>query len=212
MGWVDGFITLIIIVSAGFGLFRGFVKEALSLVSWCCAFLVASNFAADLAPQFESVLANPALQFGAAYLCIFFAVLTVVSLMCFGIRRLIEKGGASGGGNDRLFGLGFGIARGVVIIGGIMLALRPTTVSETELWGHSLLIQEINPVADWLQDFLPDNRNIFTIPVKRFDELPADVFENADVLGAKLFERVQHDVESPRLDPVQMLPEMLEKD
>lgn len=212
MGWVDGFITLVIAVSAGFGLFRGFVKEALSLVAWCLAFLFASKFAGTLAPEFSTVLANPGLQFGAAYLSIFFAVLTLVSLVCFGLRRIIEKGGASGGGNDRLFGLGFGIARGVVIVGGIMLALRPTTIAETNAWDGSYLIQEINPVADWLENFLPDNRDIFTLPVKRFDELPADVFENADVLGAKLFDRVQVDVESPDLEPLKTLPELLEKD
>ena len=47
MGWnlADIFILVVILVSAGFGMARGFVRETVALAIWLAAFLSATMFA-----------------------------------------------------------------------------------------------------------------------------------------------------------------------
>ncbi|MGL5696201.1 MAG: CvpA family protein, partial [Plesiomonas shigelloides] len=52
MDWVDYAILGVIGFSALVSLIRGFVREALSLVTWVVAFFVASNFYTELALYF----------------------------------------------------------------------------------------------------------------------------------------------------------------
>lgn len=44
MNWVDFTIIGVIVLSALISIVRGFVREALSLISWVLAFFVASRF------------------------------------------------------------------------------------------------------------------------------------------------------------------------
>jgi membrane protein required for colicin V production len=53
--WNDYAILVVIGLSSLISLIRGFVKEALSLVTWFAAFFVASRFFCDLAVYFTSV-------------------------------------------------------------------------------------------------------------------------------------------------------------
>ena len=50
--WIDNIIICIIIVSVIISLLRGFVKEALSLVVWLLAFIIAARFATPLSELF----------------------------------------------------------------------------------------------------------------------------------------------------------------
>ena len=45
MNWLDFLIVVIILLSSGISLIRGFVKEALSLTTWLVALWVAMTFA-----------------------------------------------------------------------------------------------------------------------------------------------------------------------
>ena len=53
--WIDYAILAVIGLSSLISLIRGFVKEALSLVTWFAAFFVASNFYGDLVVYITSV-------------------------------------------------------------------------------------------------------------------------------------------------------------
>lgn len=55
MVWIDYVIIGIIGFSALVSLIRGFVREALSLVTWGCAFFVASHFYTYLAVLFHPI-------------------------------------------------------------------------------------------------------------------------------------------------------------
>ena len=48
MVWIDYAIMAVLGLSCLVSLIRGFVREALSLVTWGCAFYVASHYYADL--------------------------------------------------------------------------------------------------------------------------------------------------------------------
>ena len=52
MVWIDYAIMAVLGLSCLVSLIRGFVREALSLVTWGCAFYVASHYYADLSVWF----------------------------------------------------------------------------------------------------------------------------------------------------------------
>jgi len=70
--WIDFAILAVIGLSSLISLIRGFVKEALSLVTWFAAFFVASNFFGDLAVYFTSIN-DTMLRNGAAIITLFVA-------------------------------------------------------------------------------------------------------------------------------------------
>ena len=51
--WIDIGIIIIMALSTLFGLFTGFIKGAISFISWVLAFLLASYFYPDLAAEFQ---------------------------------------------------------------------------------------------------------------------------------------------------------------
>ena len=57
--WIDWVIITLIAVSALFSLKRGFVREALSLVTWVAAFIVARTFHPHMQTLLTSVIETP---------------------------------------------------------------------------------------------------------------------------------------------------------
>jgi len=55
MNWLDIVILSVIGLSALISLVRGFAKEALSLIIWCGAFFIASQYYAKLAVYFTNI-------------------------------------------------------------------------------------------------------------------------------------------------------------
>ena len=55
---VDWVIIVVLTISTLFSLWRGFVREALSLLAWIAAFIVAHLFVDQLAAQLGGVIAN----------------------------------------------------------------------------------------------------------------------------------------------------------
>ena len=153
MNWVDYFIIGTIVVSTLVSLLRGFVREALSLTVWVLAFGVGWAFHADLAPAFAQWIPTPSLRLGAA-----FGLLVVVTLLFGGIvnylvGRLIDEAGLSG--TDRILGMGFGLARGALVIGVLVLLACATPLPGDPWWRESMLLGHFEQLASWLRDFLP---------------------------------------------------------
>lgn len=94
MVWIDFAILAIIGLSALISLIRGFVKEALSLLTWFAAFFVASNFYGDLAIFFTSI-SDSLIRNGAAILALFIATLILGSIVNYIIATLVDKTGLS---------------------------------------------------------------------------------------------------------------------
>ncbi|MES3008103.1 MAG: CvpA family protein [Pseudomonadota bacterium] len=129
MHWVDLTILLITAVSCLFGLWRGFVREVLSLLAWIAALLLARVYSEDLAPVLGSWIDGAAMRQVFAFALLFIATLLLGALVNFLVAKLIDVSGLKL--TDRLLGGLFGIARGVVIVmvfvyfGGNFFATEP---------------------------------------------------------------------------------------
>lgn len=155
MIWVDWIFAGIVLLSAVVGLWRGFVREALSLATWILAFWLAWAFSDQAAPWFATWVATPSLQFMAGFTLLFVIVLIVGALVNHFAAMAIEKTGLSG--VDRGVGLGFGLLRGVVLIAALVMAGVIINLTRDPWWQESLLIPYLQPFAEWLLGFFPDS-------------------------------------------------------
>lgn len=101
MVWIDYAIIAVIAFSSLVSLIRGFVREALSLVTWGCAFFVASHYYTYLSVWFTG-FEDELVRNGIAIAVLFIATLIVGAIVNFVIGQLVEKTGLSG--TDRVLG------------------------------------------------------------------------------------------------------------
>ena len=150
--WVDWAIVAVIVISSLISLKRGFVKEALSLLTWIIAGVVAWMFGGALSHHLAGFISTPSAQVIAACAILFVATLLVGALVNFLIGELVRVTGLSG--TDRFLGMVFGTARGglliVVLIG--LLSLAP--VQEDLWWRESALVPHFLLIADWSKNLI----------------------------------------------------------
>lgn len=161
MVWVDYVILGIIGLSALISLARGFVKEAMSLVTWFAAFFVASHFYEDLSVLLD--ITDPLIRNGTAIAILFVLTLILGALINFVVSELVTKTGLSG--TDRVLGVCFGAVRGVLIVAAMLLFIDTMTgFSETLWWKQSLLIPEFNIVIQWFFSLVQNSSSFLPTP------------------------------------------------
>ena len=153
MIWVDYIIIGIIALSALVSLIRGFVREALSLATWFVAAWVAWVFFRDLAPHLQDWISTPSLQLGLAFIILLVLMLILGSLVNFVIVKLIHATGLTG--TDRMIGVLFGAARGVVLVAVIVVLAGLTPLTHDPWWDDSALIPYFQELAVALKRELP---------------------------------------------------------
>ncbi len=155
MQWIDWAILIVIGLSAGVSLLRGFVREALSLAGWIIAFFVAKGFYQEFSTLLVSYIETPSLRLAVSWATLFFLTLTATGLINFIIGRLVEQAGLSG--MDRIMGMAFGALRGVLVVSFAVIALRAfTPVAQDPWWQQSQLIPHVENIGNWFYDHLKD--------------------------------------------------------
>jgi len=153
MTQVDTAILIVIAISSAFGLWRGFIKEVLSLVSWIAALVVARLYSEPVAGLLENMIESSSIRYVTAFSVLFVMVMLLGTLINHFLNKLLAVTGLKL--LDRLMGALFGVARGVVIILATLFILR-VFVSETEWWQQSTLIPYGMTMIEQSQGFLGD--------------------------------------------------------
>lgn len=154
MNWTDYVIVVVLGLSVLVGLWRGLISEVLSIVCWVLAFWVAWMFGERLAEKFTAVeVASARLMLG--YAVCFFGVVMAGAVVSFVIRKLVAGTGLSG--TDRLLGMFFGLARGLLLVVAAVLLLGFTPFPRDVWWHESRLLPSFERGAQWLAAQLPDS-------------------------------------------------------
>ncbi|MDA0796536.1 MAG: CvpA family protein [Proteobacteria bacterium] len=135
VGAVDTAIVVIIAVSGCISLIRGFVKEAMSLVIWLTAFVVAMTFKELVAEVLVNVISLASMRQLAAWLILFVGTLLIGAMVNFLLGKLVSSTGLSG--TDRTLGLVFGVLRGALIVLALVVLLPEVLPVDQDLWWTS---------------------------------------------------------------------------
>lgn len=150
MIWTDWVIVGIIALSGLLSLKRGFLREAISLITWVVAFILARLFSGVLSTHIAPFLPDPAASLMAAFAILFVLTLLCGSLIQMLIIALVRATGLSA--TDRLLGVGFGVVRGGLVVIVMVALLRMTPVAANDWWQSSSLIPHFVLLEGWTKD------------------------------------------------------------
>ena len=153
MIWVDYAILAIVGVSGVFSLLRGFVKEALSLAGWVAAFWIAIAYSGRVASWLEGHVTAPSVRVAIGFAVLFVLVLLACGIVLRMAGALVVKTGMSG--TDRTLGIVFGVLRGVVISGLLVLLAGLTPLPRDPWWSESTFLPHFVDFAHEVLAYLP---------------------------------------------------------
>lgn len=153
MNHLDLAIIAIVSVSAIVAFFRGFVRESLSLATWIISIWFGVRCAQPLSGVFAGWIEHEQVRVAVAFFAVFFVVLVAGSLISYFLSRIIKATPLSG--IDRILGILFGVARGAVLIVLVAVIGPFLEVHESQTWTQSWFMNTIQPVAKWVNQFLP---------------------------------------------------------
>ncbi len=152
MSWFDLFIVLIAAASCAFGIWRGFAKEAIALVTWLAAIWLAWQAAWMVEPRLGEWQAAPELRVWAARAIVFVLIMVVGGLFAWLLRAVIRSTGLSS--TDRSLGGLFGFARAVLIVGLVTIGIQYLGLDQESWWADAKLRPISERVADGIRYYV----------------------------------------------------------
>jgi len=135
--WIDWLVVLILLASVAISIARGFIRETLSLAVWILATLNAYLLGDEMATMLAGFISKPSLRITVGMALLFVMTLMVGALLNHVLSEMVKNSGLTAA--DRILGIFFGLARGVIII--MMLVLFvPANIKQANSWQQSLLL------------------------------------------------------------------------
>jgi len=159
---VDYVILAILIISAVMGLVRGLLREAVAVITWFLAIVLAWYFGASLEPHLGGVLVGSPLRIWAARTIIFVGILLLGGAIGVVLGHYVRV--SMFAGMDKFLGFVFGIVRGVVIIGAFTIVVQALSMDEDPKWKNSRLMPYAIGVADALRGIVGDKLERLHLP------------------------------------------------
>jgi membrane protein required for colicin V production len=146
---VDVLILVVLVGSTVIGALRGFVREAVSVVFWILAIWGAWQFGPVVEPHLGGLLADPSIAPWVGRLVILVLILLVgwvAGMLLSYFTRSIGLGPL-----DRVIGVLFGIVRGMVLVGLMIIGGELLHMNQEDWWNRSKLVPYGETVGDWLR-------------------------------------------------------------
>ena len=134
---------------------RGFVREILALVSWVVAFVVAKLYTVEFSALLPASIPSEELRFLAAFLILFLSSLLVCSLLAIAVSQIFKKIGLSW--LDRALGVVFGLARGLMIVGTLVLLAGLTALPQDQRWRNAMFSAPLEAMVIGILPWFPQD-------------------------------------------------------
>lgn len=148
---VDYILLAAFAVSVIIGFFRGFFREALSLVNWGLAIWIAWRFSYLLDPLLAAV-SSPTLQLWLGRILVFVGALMAGALLARLLIMLVHKSGLSG--TDRTLGMVFGAGRGVLVVGVLVIVFQVLEMDREPWWEESMIVPRTAELTRTIREFM----------------------------------------------------------
>lgn len=152
MNFIDYLILAVLLISLFLGFFRGFLGEAISLISWLGGLWLAWHYAYLIEPHLGGLIAEPPLNTWAARTIMLVAVLVAGWLIGGVVTYFAHQSGISLM-LDRLLGMLFGVIRGMVLVSIMVMLGVQVQLERTEWWQESRFMPLAVEVSGWVKGF-----------------------------------------------------------
>lgn len=169
---IDILILVAIAISVIVGVFRGLVKEAISIGALLFAIWAALYFGPSVGNVSESWLSSEELQMWFGRVLVFSVILALGGLLGWGISKLVRLSVLSG--MDRFLGSLFGTLRGILLVAVFIIGGQFAGFDNDEWWLNSRLIPHFEVVAEWIKVMAPQGLELIT-PDEAAKSLPVDL-------------------------------------
>ena len=131
--FIDFLVVAVIIVSASYAAYRGFLNETLTIFFWAAAAFATLYFGPWLIPMARTMISTRWLAPAAAYAGVFLVVFIPLSFMSHRFSQTVKNSPI--GPLDRALGIAFGVVRGLIIVGlGYLAFTYFTPIREQPEW------------------------------------------------------------------------------
>ena len=151
MNSLDWMLLAPLLVSGLLGVWRGVVREVMSVLAWVTGVVLAGRFAADLARKLP--LSGDVLPHAVAWVLILLLVLILVGLLAGLLKQLLSVAGL--GLVDRLFGGVFGLVRGAMVLMLLVLLIGLTPFKTYPIWTSSQVVPAVQMLLGFVKPVLP---------------------------------------------------------
>lgn len=153
MNWIDYAVIAVLLLSIAWGIWKGFVREVLSMLAWVVGFLAANLFAGPMAEHMPQRIQSPELRVLTAFVLIFVVAFALTSLVGLIFGKFVRAMGL--GELDRTLGAFFGLVRGLLILLALALAAGLTALPRQPVWRDSPSAARLAATAIALKPWLP---------------------------------------------------------
>ncbi len=153
MPWIDIVIIALFVISILIGIYRGLVKETLSVASWALAAFMAFRYGEQASVYIKPYVTQAPLDLAIAYVAVFLISLIVFSVISHIISQIFDSSGMKG--IDRSIGSIFGAIRAAAIIVILVLVGRFMAMDNQQWWMDSQFIPYFEPLVEWFKSYLP---------------------------------------------------------
>lgn len=151
----DWLVFAVVVLSMLFGFWRGFAREAMSLLGWVSAFVGANLLAQSLANSLHGVTDNPTFRYLLAWVLVFVGVTVIFGALGRVFSKQLRQPGFNLG--NRLLGALFGVGRGLVMMMALALVLKGVLPDSEEAWLREARTMAIlDQMADWFSENFDD--------------------------------------------------------
>ena len=150
--FVDIIIVGVLLISVFIGIYRGFVKETITLVTWILAGILAWKCGMAVGNLFSGITTQ-IVRHVIGGIIVFISVLIFGGIINFILSKVVKVTGF--GTFDKVLGCGLGTLRGVVIV----LLLVPVfagSLAEETCWKQSTLIPKCQATNEYIAQHVPE--------------------------------------------------------
>jgi membrane protein required for colicin V production len=144
----------IVALSLAIGLWRGVIGEVIAIVAWIAAVMGALEYGTAIGHAVFAGIADPALRALAGCTFIFVGILVAMSLIRLVVRQMVKALGLSL--SDRLLGMVFGFARGLLVVLVLVAAGGMTSAPQQAWWQEAALAPPLETAVLAVMPLLPD--------------------------------------------------------
>jgi membrane protein required for colicin V production len=156
-GWtvVDLAFLSVLGLSVLMGIWRGLIREVLSLLGWVVAYFAAQRWGVEAGAWVPIGASASKLNALAGMVLVFVAAWVLWALLTGAVRAVISASGL--GGADRTLGAVFGFFRGVLMLLALSTAVGMTPLAQSTVWQSSRSVPLVTTLMNGLRPLLDDH-------------------------------------------------------